>query len=248
VLSAVGADAGGRLVRRALRAAGVNTRRLLASPDLETTVAVCLVARRDGERRLLVADRRALEARAPDFDLRGLDARTLLLVDGHFPKQALRAVRRARAVGATVIADLNRPDARARALLPYVDYPIVPEEFAAAYAGGDAREALLRLHAEYGGTPIVTLGAAGGLYLEGGRVRRFRARRVRVVDTTGAGDAFHGAFAAGLGRGLSLAASIDLAARSAAACCTALGGMGHLLGDRGRSLRSCVSGAEGRGR
>jgi sugar/nucleoside kinase (ribokinase family) len=228
VLSALGADREGRLVRSTLRAAGVHTQRLVVSPELVTTVAVCLVARDGGERRFLLPDRRQLEARAPDFDLRSLDARALLLVDGHFPAQALRAVRRAREVGAPVIGDFSRPHERARALLPRVDYPIVPQEFALAWAGG-AREALLRLRAEFGGTPIVTLGAAGGLYLEAGRVRRFRSRRVRVVDTTGAGDVFHGAFAAGLVRGLPLAASIELAARAAAESCTALGGMGSLL-------------------
>jgi sulfofructose kinase len=228
VLSALGADREGRLVRRALREAGVHTAGLVLSPRLATTVAVCLVARRGGERRFLLPDRRALEARAPDFDLRRLDARSVLLVDGHFPAQALRAVRRARELGAPVVADLTRPDARARALLPWVDYPIVSQEFAEAWAGG-ARESLLRLRSRFGGTPVVTLGAAGGLYLEAGRVRRWRARRVRVVDTTGAGDAFHGAFAAGLVRGLPLAASIELAARAAAACCAALGGMAGVL-------------------
>jgi sulfofructose kinase len=76
---------------------------------------------------------------------------------------------------------------------------------------------------------VVTLGARGGLYLEGGRVRRYRARRVRVVDTTGAGDAFHGAFAAGLYFGFALEAALDLAAHAAALNCTALGGMGRLM-------------------
>jgi sulfofructose kinase len=244
-LSALGADREGRLVRSALRAAGVHTRGLVTSPRLVTTVAVCLVARKGGERRFLLPDRSELEARAPAFDLRGLDARSLLLVDGHFPAQALRAVRRARQVGAPVVADFSRPTESARTLLPFVDYPIVPQEFALAWAGG-AREALLRLRAEFGGTPVVTLGAAGGLYLEAGRVRRFRARPVRVVDTTGAGDAFHGAFAAGLVRGLPLAASIELAARMAAECCTALGGMGSLL--RAGASRAGRSRARGRRR
>ena len=76
---------------------------------------------------------------------------------------------------------------------------------------------------------MVTLGARGGIYLEGERVRRYRARRVPVVDTTGAGDAFHGAFAAGLCFGLELAAALDLAAHAAALNCSALGGMGRLM-------------------
>jgi len=229
LLSLHGDDADGRLVRRALRAAGVDTRRVLRSPAALTTVAVVLVERRGGERRFLVPDRRALERRAPAFDLSPIDRRTLLLVDGHFPAQALRAVKRARRLGATVIADLNRPRPGSLALLPYVDYPIVPLEFGADWAGGDPERLLRRLRAEGGGTPVVTLGARGGLYLDGGRVRRYRARRVRVVDTTGAGDAFHGAFAAGLYFGLALEGALALAAHAAALNCTALGGMSRLM-------------------
>jgi sulfofructose kinase len=75
----------------------------------------------------------------------------------------------------------------------------------------------------------VTLGAEGGLYLDEGCARRFEARPVNVVDTTGAGDVFHGAFAAGLSRGWTLEESIDLACRAAALCCTALGGAGRLM-------------------
>ena len=229
LLSLHGDDADGRLVRRTLRAAGVDTRGVLRRADARTTVAVVLVERRGGERRFLVPDRRALERRAPPFDLSAIDGRTLLLVDGHFPAQALRAVKQARRLGATVIADLNRPRADCLALLPYVDYPIVPLEFGAGWAGGDPERLLRRLRAASGGTPVVTLGARGGLYLAGGRVRRYRARRVRVVDSTGAGDAFHGAFAAGLYFGLGFEAALELAAHAAALNCTALGGMGRLM-------------------
>jgi sulfofructose kinase len=226
VLSAVGDDAAGRFVRRELASAGVTTRRLLRGAD-PTTVAVVLVKRRGGDRRFLVPDRRALERRAPDFDLSAIDGRTLLLIDGHFPAQARRAVEHARRVGARVMADFHRVTPTANALLPFVDYPVVPEEFARVYGDGDARRGLRRLRERFGGTPVVTQGARGGLYWDGARIRRYRARRVKgakVVDTTGAGDVFHGALAAGLYRGRSLASSLDLAARAAGRACTALGG------------------------
>jgi sulfofructose kinase len=227
VLSAVGDDAGGRRVRRELRAAGVSTRRLVASARTPTTVAVVMVDGR-GERRFLVPDRRALERRAPAFDLSPIDAHALVLVDGHFPAQALRALRRARACGATVIGDFHRPTPAVRRLLPYVDYPIVPLEFALAGGGADPRAALRRL-ARGGARPVVTLGRRGGLYLEGERVRRYRALPVKVVDTTGAGDVFHGAFAAGLYHGLPFEAALELAARAAAKNCGALGGAGRFM-------------------
>lgn len=229
VLSLLGDDDDGRAVRRALRAAGVDTRRLLLSEQSATTVAVVLIDRRSGERRFLVADRRQLEREAPDFDLTPIRSNTILLLDGHFPAQALRAARHAAEVGATVIADFARPSAAARKLLRYVDHAVVPAEFVEVRGQGDAEETLRWLADHSRGAPVVTLGARGGIYLEDGRVRRYRAHRTRVRDTTGAGDVFHGALAAGLARGLAFADALDLAARAAALCCTALGGSGRLL-------------------
>jgi sugar/nucleoside kinase (ribokinase family) len=89
-----------------------------------------------------------------------------------------------------------------------------------------------RLHDAYGATPVVTRGAAGGLYWDEGRVRRYRSPRVRVVDTTGAGDVFHGAFAAGLAHGLALPEAVARASRAGAVACTALGGAGRLATQR----------------
>jgi len=229
LLSLVGDDTDGRRLRGELRAAGVRTRGLLLSPRLATTRCVVLVRRRDGERRFVVPDRRALEAAAPRFDLSPVRRGAFLLVDGHFPEQALAAARRARAVGAVVIGDFHRLGPAARRLLPWIDYPIVAEELARELAGG-ARAAIGVLRRRWGGVPVVTQGERGGLYWHDGRIRRFAATPVRVVDTTGAGDAFHGAFAAGLAHGLALPAAIALAGRAAARCCRALGGRAGLAG------------------
>lgn len=235
VLSLLGDDPEGRFIRAALRSAGVRTGGLILSSDSKTTVAVVLVKRRGGGRRFLVPDRRALERGAPDFDLGPIGRDTLVLVDGHFPAQALRAVKRAREVGAAVIGDFNRARGPVLDLLPFVDYPIVPLEFAESYAAGDPRQTLHRLGDTFGGTPVITMGGRGGLFLHAGRVVRYRAHRVKVRDTTGAGDVFHGAFAAGLYHGMDVAGAVDLAARAAALCCTALGGTGRLM-TRGEML------------
>jgi sulfofructose kinase len=229
LLSLVGDDPAGRFARRVLREAGVDTRGLILSPTLPTTVAVVLVDARSGARRFLLPDRRGLERRVPDFDLAPIQPGRVLLVDGHFPAQAARAVRRAAEQGVPVVGDFNRPSPEILRLLPRVDFPIVPEEFAEQLTPGRPRDTLLRLRDEYGGQPVITRGARGGLFLEGGRVRRFRTPRVRVCDTTGAGDAFHGAFAAGLVQGLGLRRNLERAARCGARCCTRLGGVSALL-------------------
>jgi len=229
VLSMLGDDEDGAFVRRSLERLGVKTAGLAASAEFETTIAVVLVERGTGERRFIVPDRRALEGSAPDFELSAIDTGATLLVDGHFPDQALRAVAKAREVGAMVVGDFHRPTPPVQRLLPYVDFPIVPLEFAEFIAPGDPQRAILEMADQFGGTPVVTLGAQGGLYLDAGVVRGYSAEPVEVVDTTGAGDVFHGAFAAGLSRGWSLARALDLARRAAALCCTALGGAGRLM-------------------
>ena len=248
VLSVVGNDADGRLVRRALRRAGVKTPRLVLSDHAPTTVAVVLVDPR-GERRFIVPDRRRIEAHAPALDLEAIGRDTLLLVDGHFPAQALGAVKRARARGGTVVGDFYRPSPAVGRLLPWVDHAIVSLEFVKASGHTDPRRTLRELASVSGGRPVVTLGRRGGLYLDGGRVRRFRAHRARVVDTTGAGDVFHGAFAAGVVHGLGFPESLDLAARAAALNCTALGGAGRFMTRdemRRATRRAAGSGRRGR--
>jgi sulfofructose kinase len=228
-LSGLGDDPDGHFVHAQLRAAGVRTRGLRHSRRLHTTVAVVLVDGRTGERRFVVPNRRGLEARAPAFDLRAIDRCSVLLVDGHFPAQALRAVRRARKAGARVVGDFHCPSPVVERLLPHVDHAIVSQEFVAAGGYASPRDALRALARATRGQPVVTLGARGGLTLDGRRFRRFAAHRARVVDTTGAGDAFHGAVAAGLCWGLDFSDCLDLGARAAARNCTALGGAGRLM-------------------
>lgn len=238
VLSALGDDEAGRFVRRELRSAGVDTRRLRASSRLTTTVAVVLVERRSGERRFVLPTRAGMEARAPRLDLSAIGADSVLLVDAHFPRDALAAVKRAQRVGATVVGDFHRLTDTVRALLPHVDHAIVSHELVRAAKFDSARDALEWLARHTRGRPVVTQGSRGGLWLEGRRFRRYRAHPAEVVDTTGAGDVFHGAFSAALALGHEFERCLDLASRAAAGNCSALGGAGRLM--TRRELRAAL--------
>lgn len=66
------------------------------------------------------------------------------------------------------------------------------------------------------GTVIVTMGARGALLVEGDRSERIAPARVEAVDTTGAGDAFIGAFAHFFTGGLPVAEALREAALYAA--------------------------------
>ena len=70
----------------------------------------------------------------------------------------------------------------------------------------------------------VTMGARGYLWAErDGRSGHQPALKVDVVDTTGAGDAFHGAFALGVAEGMDMEACVRRASAVAALKCTRLG-------------------------
>jgi ribokinase len=72
-------------------------------------------------------------------------------------------------------------------------------------------------------TVLVTLGAQGVLWADGGRQERVPAFRVQAVDTTAAGDAFNGALAYALAGKLAMAEAIRYASAAAAITVTRMG-------------------------
>jgi ribokinase len=72
-------------------------------------------------------------------------------------------------------------------------------------------------------TVVVTLGAQGALLVRDGDALHIPAPSVKVVDTTGAGDAFCGALAAGLARGISIEEAMLQAVHAGAISTTRLG-------------------------
>ncbi|OHB73827.1 MAG: hypothetical protein A2V70_12910 [Planctomycetes bacterium RBG_13_63_9] len=152
-----------------------------------------------------------------------------LLVDHHGVEGTIRAARIARGVGVAVVADLERdPGGPFAELLALVDHLIVSQRFALEVTGArDAARAAERLWTADRQAVVVTCGAAGCWYLgppTGEGPRHFPAFSVEVVDTTGCGDVFHGAYAAALVEGKSLPQRIAFASATAALKATQPGG------------------------
>lgn len=88
-------------------------------------------------------------------------------------------------------------------------------------------KALARL-AEVAALPIIKLGAQGAIAWDRGRIVRAAASKVRVVDSTGAGDAFNGGFLAAFVHGRPLRQCLQAGNRTAARSLTAPGGTSGL--------------------
>ena len=93
---------------------------------------------------------------------------------------------------------------------------------------------------------VVTLGERGLVYFDGETFGELPAFEVEVVDTTGAGDVFHGAFCYGLAQGFPLQENLRFAAAAAALKCRRIGGRAGIprraevdafLRERGESRR-----------
>ena len=134
-------------------------------------------------------------------------------------------------------------------LLAAPDWVFVNEREARLYTGTTTMSKALRRWGAMARNVVVKQGARGALALAGGAIVRVPAPRVRVVDTTGAGDAFNGGFLAALVRGQGVAACLRTGVRVGSLSTRAAGGLDAL--PRARSLRAPGAGgpsAHGAGR
>ena len=187
-----GTDPAGERIASLLRAADVDTAGYRAFPGTSPTCEVFI--RPDGERFLFPYFGDGLPPEADWIPDEAIDAADAILIDGRWPEGGLRVARRARERGLPVVHDFdqNRPEiwevARA------ATHAIADEDLAAMSGGVDA---LLRKIEALGVWGAVTLGDRGVAY-SGGRIPAFP---VKALDSTGAGDVFHGAFALGMAQG-----------------------------------------------
>jgi sulfofructose kinase len=197
---------------------GVNTQLIIrgASPTPLSTILV----KPDGKRCLInyKGDTQALAADA--LNIARLPAKVVLF-DGHEPLISLALADQVRQVGIPTVLDAGSVHEGTLALMGRVDYLVCSEKFAGQYAG-DERIALSRL-AELAPVVVITLGERGLIWQRGDEQGALPAYPVTAIDTTGAGDAFHGAFAAALAVDMEWRMLLQYASAAGALCCTQVG-------------------------
>lgn len=215
LVACFGDDGNGAFLRERLEAADVDLGGVWMV-DRPTGTAIILVTP-DGENSIVVSPgaNGALDVAAVEADESGwADARVLVL-SMEIPAATVdHAAAAAEARGIRVV--LNAAPARPLPpeTLAVCDPLIVNEHEARTLLGRevDGFEGLARgLLAAGARSVVITLGADGALFADAGGIRREPGRLVRVVDTTGAGDAFVGATACELARGAGLGDAVQFA-------------------------------------
>jgi sulfofructose kinase len=143
----------------------------------------------------------------------------LVLFDGHEPQISVPLAERARAKGIPLVLDAGSLHEGTQALMSRVGYLVASEKFAQQWLqGSDEEDALARL-AELSPVVVITLGERGLIWRKEGKRGALPAFPVPAVDSTGAGDAFHGAFAAGIVANLPWDELLRYASAAGALCC-----------------------------
>jgi sugar/nucleoside kinase (ribokinase family) len=224
-LGGVGDDREGEENLQELRREGVDVGGVLVRPGAMTQRAFILVNESNGERTVLWGRGPEIPLQAGEIDPERVRAGRLFYTDAHLPPASVRAARIAREAGIPVLVDLESMRPGAADLLPLVDYLVCSAALPALATGiDDLEESLAALERlSQGAVVVVTQGADGAVARIDGRLESFPGYQVEVADTTGAGDVFHGAFAAAILRGADLREAIDFSNAAAAMKCRSLG-------------------------
>ena len=223
----IGNDDEGKYCIRRLKDFKVNIDYIQQLDNHRTPVAYLFVTRSTGKRTIIyepnllppVTIQDELMQLIADAKALSLDPQTTYLA---------KALKKRRSSGTQIIYDCERWLDHIEDMMDTADYFIPSSVFFKSkpetFDASDLYGSVLTLDEMVKGQVIVTHGADGAYYPYQGRLYQIQAPSVQVVDTTGAGDNFHGAFALAISKGLNLHETVKLAVSVASLSCRGYGG------------------------
>lgn len=229
--SRVGDDhAGLELVQR-LKHCKINTDYVEIMPGETTTTAHILVNKQNGERRIFYTGRSTIHEQPLkiNFSERLKDVDVALMSSTVWAESSLKMLQEAKKCEVRTVADFDNISAEFHEHIKLIDVLIVSEICALRYINNKDFLATAAKMRELGAEiVIITLGDKGCAVVSQEKSFLFPAFQIQAVDTTGAGDAFHGAFLYCLAQNWDLEKSVEFSSAVAALNCGKLGGRGHL--------------------
>ena len=192
---------------------------LIKRGDSPTPISTIL-AKPNGSRSLVNYTGATKPLRAGSIDFLSIRPKVVLF-DGHQPHESLVLLEQIKNQNIPTVLDAGSVHEGTQLLMDKVDYLICSEKFALQQSGS-IDKALKELSA-LSPAVVITLGSRGLVWKRGEDSGRLTAYEVNEVDSTGAGDAFHGAFAAALSLKMKWIPSLTYASAAGALCCTAMG-------------------------
>jgi sulfofructose kinase len=227
-IGTVGDDERGHIQMDSLQTSGINLDDVRVVEKCPNQSAYILIDQTTGERTVLWRRPDCLKLDPASITPEKIACARLLHIDGHDTPAVARAAEIARSNGIPVTVDVDTIYHGFERVLANVDYLIASSEFPGQWTSErDPFKALAMIQEEYGmKVAAMTLGAHGALALTKGRYVYSPAFVVNCVDTTGAGDVFHGAFCYAVLREMPIFEALQFSNAMAALNCTALGARG----------------------
>ncbi len=229
-IGTVGDDERGRIQLESLRESGVNIDHVQQRVNCPNQSAYIIIDQSTGERTVFWSRPDCLRISPAQIAENQITCARLLHIDGHDTPAVEHAACIARSHGIPVTVDVDTIYSGFDRVLPLVDYLIASSEFPAHWTGiEDPFDALATIQAKFGmRVAAMTLGAQGSLALVDGAFIYSPAFVVNCVDTTGAGDVFHGAFCYSVLQKMPVAEALEFSNAMAALNCMALGARGGI--------------------
>ena len=224
MLGAVGSDDYGRFVLKDFERHGIDISGMQVREDATTSLSIVL-SDRETEGRSIVYRSGTAEPPAVGSLREDIITDCEWFFISHGSEICLDAAHKAKAAGAKIIIDADSYDSNVMENLHLIDAFVASEfVYEVLFRNGSFEENCKSVYEM--GTPIVvfTLGPKGCVGYSAEGFFQLPAYPVRVADTVGAGDVFHGAFAVGLAEGMTPKAAAELATAAACIKCTRIGG------------------------
>jgi sulfofructose kinase len=221
----IGHDVNGKFLLNEFAAEGVNITGLIIDQSRPTNQAFIWIDQHSGKKSIVLNNKNYQPVSASEINLNHIRSAKYLLIDGRDTEATFKLIEWAKGKGTKIIIDAGSPRKRMSELLKLVDFLVVSERFCQSYFKlknyAEAIHALLNFGAE---AAVVTCGSRGCYGADKTGVYYQPAFQVEAVDTTGAGDVFHGTFIFGLLNDWNLKTILKFASAAAAIKCTKIGG------------------------
>lgn len=215
----LGNDIFGQLHLQELKTAGVNTE-WIVSADRATPVSTILV--KPGGERSLINYRQAKPLNSNQFDFEAINPK-VILIDGHEPDISSALLKLAYRKNIPTILDAGSVNPGTEKLCMKVDYLVCSEMFAQEITGKKNMEVAIEKLYMRCKNVIITRGKNGLLWKTEKGQGLLDSYTVNAVDTTGAGDVFHGTFACCIALKKEWHYTLMYSSAAAALSCTKLG-------------------------
>jgi sulfofructose kinase len=229
-IGTVGDDERGRVQLASLRETGINLDDVEVRQNCPNQTAYIVIDQSTGERTVFWSRPECLRLSPDSITAEKIAGARMLHIDGHDTPAVAKAAEIARSMNIPVSLDVDTEYPGFDRVLAAVDYMVASSEFPGLWTGErDPFRALEKIQKEYGmKVAAMTLGAHGALARMDGEFIYSPAFVVNCVDTTGAGDVFHGAFCYAAIEGMPMRETLEFSNAMAALNCTRIGARGGI--------------------